>query len=83
MALTFSLYEGIGGTFNYMRNGGFRVIGLGHLRHNIPVYSITMLLSVTAFVVAVVCASALLARRHLPRFATATIARTPLGVYQP
>ncbi len=83
LALAFSLEEGIGGTFNYLRNSGFRVLGLGHFRHSIPIYSITMLLSVSAFVVAVVCVVAMVWRRHTPRFAAYTIERTPLGVYRP
>jgi hypothetical protein len=83
LALAFSLYVGIGGTFNYLRNGGFRVLGLGHFRHNIPIYSVTMLLSVSAFAVAVVCAVAIFARVRTPRFAAYVIEHTPLGVYRP
>jgi hypothetical protein len=83
IALTFSLYVGIGSTFNYLRNSGFNVLGLGHFRHNIPIFSINMLLSVAAFYIAVVCAVAIFARSRTPRFSSAVIEHTPLGVYRP
>jgi hypothetical protein len=83
IALTFSLYVGIGGTFNYLRNSGFHVLGLGHFRHNIPIYSINMLLSTAAFSIAVVCAVAIFARSRTPRYVSSVIEHTALGVYRP
>jgi hypothetical protein len=42
-----------------------------------------MLLSVSAFYVAVACAVALFSRRRTPRFVAAAIERTALGAYRP
>jgi hypothetical protein len=83
LALAFSLEEGIGGTFNFLRKGGFRILGLGRFHHNIPIYALTMMLSVSAFAIAVVCAIAMFARRRTPRFSAYVIERSPLGAYRP
>jgi hypothetical protein len=80
--LALSLYEGIGGWFNFHRDRGFRVLGLGHMTHNIPWFVFTLVLVLSFFALALVCAAGLTWRSRTPRWAMSVLERTPLGAYR-
>jgi hypothetical protein len=83
VALAFSLYQGIGGWFNWHRDSGYRVPFIGHVTHNIPMALLTLTLAITGFVIAVVCAVAMVRRDRSPRWVMYFVERTPLGLYTP